>query len=199
MEKPFEGKATVSETYGGMEIIIPSEKRWGAIIFMCIWMCGWVFGELSAIGVITGTIGEGMRGSQAFMYVWLTGWTFGGLFIMRTLIWSLAGKEIITFAGSQLTIARKGLIPSFTKTYNLNEVKDFRVGHLPSAGLDVWGNERRNLSLSTNTGYLWFDYGMKTIKFGSGIDEAEAKHLLQRMKDKRLIGDKMQTADKTHV
>ncbi|MBK7939818.1 MAG: hypothetical protein IPJ82_23280 [Lewinellaceae bacterium] len=41
-----------------------------------------------------------------------------------------------------------------------------------------------------NTGMIRFDYGLKTIHIANGIDEAEAKFILERLKSKRLITDK---------
>jgi len=40
-------------------------------------------------------------------------------------------------------------------------------------------------------GPIVFDYGMKTIKFGLGIDEAEAKHILGVLSEKGYIGNKL--------
>lgn len=36
-------------------------------------------------------------------------------------------------------------------------------------------------------GTIAFDYGMKTVKFADGIDEAEGKHILNVLKEKRIL------------
>ncbi|GAB3938349.1 hypothetical protein [Mucilaginibacter myungsuensis] len=49
-------------------------------------------------------------------------------------------------------------------------------------------NRRDNSNIGiSDMDTIRFDYGMKTIKFGGGLDEAEANHLLQRLKDKKIL------------
>lgn len=40
-----------------------------------------------------------------------------------------------------------------------------------------------------NTGTLRFDYGLKTVRFGGGIDEAEANFIINKLKEKKFIGE----------
>jgi hypothetical protein len=45
-------------------------------------------------------------------------------------------------------------------------------------------------SLNGRTGTIAFDYGMKTIRFGESIDEAEGKYLLNLFIQKKILSDK---------
>ena len=42
-------KASVFDTPAGLVINIPSTKNFGLILFLGFWLCGWFFGEFSAI------------------------------------------------------------------------------------------------------------------------------------------------------
>jgi hypothetical protein len=45
VEKPELGKATVNKRGNTLEIIIPSKRNWFVIIFLCVWMRGWIMNE----------------------------------------------------------------------------------------------------------------------------------------------------------
>jgi hypothetical protein len=184
METPYSGRTTINESYKGIELIIPAKKNWPVILFMCVWMIGWAFGEFFATKAMSG--GYETNGSRSFMILWLTGWTFGGVFIGQRLVQYFIGKEIITFTHGEVTIARKGSLFSRTKTYDLNEAKDFRAVQ-PVVARDIFGFPKPAITLSQNAGTIWFDYGMKTVRFGNDIDEAEAKAILKRLQDKKIL------------
>ena len=42
-------KASVFDTPAGLVINIPSSKNFFLILFLGFWLCGWLFGEFSAI------------------------------------------------------------------------------------------------------------------------------------------------------
>ncbi|MCX5866424.1 MAG: hypothetical protein NT009_02935 [Proteobacteria bacterium] len=66
----------------------------------------------------------------------------------------------------------------------LSEAKNFRV--VPSPGYSFFSGK-------SYPGYeqpgILFDYGMKTIGFARGIDEAEAAHILNKIKGKNFLRD----------
>jgi hypothetical protein len=186
MEKPYTGRAIVTDTFLGVEILIPAQKNLGVIIFLGVWLCGWAFGEIFAIITVLGGGTDTDIGVKAFMLVWLFGWTIGGYFAFKMAIWSLIGKEIITVEHGQLTIDKKGAIFYSPKSYDVSDIKALRVQE------DVYdSNNRRNtVNGFNNTGTIRFDYGMKTIKFGSGIDEAEAKAIIEKLVSMNLVNEK---------
>lgn len=121
-----------------------------------------------------------------FLFIWLGGWTVGGFFAIRTFLWTVAGREIIEVGMGQLTISRKGVPFAKSKVYNLNESKKFRVQDDNNGFQSMWGNSKRsNFFNIADSGTIRFDYGMQTVKFGNGLDEAEADFVLKKLSDKK--------------
>lgn len=187
MEIPYNGRATFDEQFGHTTISTPAKKNAFIVMFLGVWLCGWTFGETSAI---TALLHEGNGPDDLFMIFWLCGWTIGGAFALRTFLWLLAGKEIIKIGQGQLSVSRKYALFVKPKTYDLREAKNFRVQEEPSFASTFGNRNKSNPFNIADEGTIRFDYGMKTIKFGTGLDEAEATHILQRLKDKKLLSDK---------
>ena len=184
MEQPYAGKASIQESFNEIKITIPSKTVIFVPIFFTFWLCGWAFGEVSALTML-------LKGGFAsfFMLFWLAGWTAGGLFALRALVWYVAGKEIITVGQGELTIDKKNLIFYKAKTYSLNDARRFRVRDYKPAGTALFGR-RNDLGGFSQTGTIQFDYGMKTIKCAAGVDDAEATFILQKLKDKHLLAER---------
>jgi hypothetical protein len=188
MERPYQGRAIIEDNLTDLQIIIPVKRNWFVILFLGAWLCGWFLGEIAAIAGLTGLLGGNFGGF--FILFWLIAWTVGGILALKTFIWNLKGKEIITIGQGSLTIDKKGSLLFKSKTYDLNEVKNLRVqdDHPGSSGL--FGRSRNDLSTMNSSGTIRFDYGLKTIKFAEGIDEAEANFIVQKLKGWHLIREK---------
>ena len=183
MERPYSGRAIFNEGFNGLEITIPSKRNWFILLFSSVWLCGWAFGEV----MVTKTVffSDTDIGANLFMLVWLVGWTVGGLFVFSMLVWTLVGKEVITLKPGEMMLERKAFFLGRSKTYSLQEAKDFKAC---PALQDAQAIRARQFNHPfSNNGAIQFDYGMKTIRFASDIDEAEAKSILQKLKDKRLL------------
>ncbi len=179
MEQPYSGRAVINESFGEIQILIPSQKNWFAITFLCFWLCAWAFGL-----VMAGT--TMFRGGPAlFMGVWITFWTLGGLMAMSIVVWQIAGKEIITAGNGTLTIAKKGVPFLKPKMYMLSEVRNI-YAHEPELNY-AFGRRAQLPFPYRNTGTIHFDYGLKTVRFGEGLDEAEGRYLVDLMKKKKLV------------
>lgn len=85
------------------------------------------------------------------------------LFIWLRLI---KGFEVIKISGNSFILEKK--IPFWTrsKRYNLENVKALRISNTTAS---IWNMPGGSLS---------FDYGAKTVRFGIGLDEAEARMIL---------------------
>lgn len=180
MEKPYSGRAILRDTFHGMEISIPAKKNWFILIFMGAWLGGWFVGEIVAI---RGLLGNSAAGP--FLLFWLIGWTAGGLFILQKFLWMLAGKELILFERGQLTIDKKGALLAKSKTFDIGELRNIRVSDNVGG---IWGYQQNSFNLAVN-GAIKFDYGLKTIRIADGIDEAEARFIIAKLKEKRILDD----------
>lgn len=176
IKQPYNGRARVEHSGTDLIITIPSRKNWFVILFLTAWMGGWAMGELFALGGLF-TSDEGFI--DLFLLFWLAGWTLGGIFAGGVLLWSLFGKEKITTSKGTLILSR-GLGP-FTfinKNFHFHEIQNLEINDRESPGILIRGKKSTSSFWNITGGTLRFDYGMKTIKFASGIDLAEARHIL---------------------
>jgi hypothetical protein len=187
MENPYQGNAVIEDTLGGVEITIPSKQNLFVTLFLCFWLCGWATGEFFVIAALLGLTVKGELAVSPFLLAWLAAWTIGGVFIIRFVLWSLRGKEIITIGKGELTIDKKAALFYKPKTYDLNQGKNFRCVDDSSGYYGAWGRRGGNSYGLDNTGIIKFDYGMKTIRFGGNIDEAEGNYLLQKLREKKIL------------
>jgi hypothetical protein len=164
------GRARLEDRANGLQVVIPARRQVGLILFMAAWLTGWFFGERSALHVLLHP-----RGGVAdlFMVLWLLGWTVGGFFAVLVLLWTLVGREVITTDDRILSVRRELLGLGRVRRYDLANVKDLRCAPMPE-------NPRSRESPWAG-GVIAFDYGPRTIRFGTGIDEAEAKMLVTRL------------------
>jgi hypothetical protein len=170
---------------GKWRITLPGRRNWFVLIVLSLWLCGWAFGELGALGSLAAMAGVpsplrvGARamgaGGAAFLSFWLIAWTAGGCWAVYNWLWMFAGREEVTIAPDVLSIAR--VIPGWSrrKDYRASDVRGLRVSVSvpnaadPSASMRAFGGSGGHC--------LAFDYGAKTIRFGS-LDEAELKMVL---------------------
>lgn len=181
LEKPYAGRASITDNFNGIEIVVPAIKNWFVIPFLCAWLGGWAIGLFSAGKMIllpnTPTV------ALLFIFFWLIAWTFGGVFFIFSLIWSLKGKEIITVGNGMLTIEKKGAPFLKARSYDLREINNMGIKQDPLMAY-------RRMSIQSpymKKGTISFDYGFKTVRFGEALDEAEARHIIELLKNKKLI------------
>lgn len=187
MEKPYTGRAIIQDNFTDLQIIIPAKRNWFLLIFVGAWLFCWSLGEIFALGMVVGVLSGDPVG--LFVLFWLIGWTVGGFFVFRTFLWNLMGKEVITVGQGQLSIDKKGALLFKPKVYNLNEVRNIRV-HDDNAAFGPFGGRRNDFGAFNSGGTIRFDYGLKTVKFANGIDEAEAKFILDKLKERRMLTEK---------
>lgn len=171
-------KASVFDSPEGLVINIPSTKRWPLILFMGFWLCGWAIGESFAIRELA--TGKMPLAGKLFLVGWLGAWTVGGGFAIFFWMWNLAGHEVVSLTPTSLAIRREVLGFGPSREYDLPNVKNLRVDSAFSRN----GLEFSLTSRSMFAGSIAFDYGAKTFRFGSGVDEAEASHLIEVLRSR---------------
>ena len=94
-------------------------------------------------------------------------------------MWMLAGREVISFKMPSLVVRRELLGLGRSQEFDLSLVKDLRASQevLNSSNLS---SGLRNFGFGG--GAIAFDYGPKTYRFGAGLDEAEAKSVVEAIK-----------------
>ena len=193
--QPPKERHTLQDDGTSLHITIPSIKNFFTIIFLGFWLVGWAFGETMAGGKIlaslrtffihqpveiNSTLTNELSGMNLFMLVWLILWTAGGLFALYTFFWQLAGEEIIEISFNSIGIQKAILSLGRLKEYSAAHIKDLRVSHSAMA-FDLHGWSSAASFWGMAGGFIAFDYGAKTIRFGAGVDEAEAKQILEKV------------------
>ena len=188
--EPPAGRAKIQSDGLALRVSIPPHRSLFAVLFLGAWMVGWYFGETSALREF---MKPGRSPQGTFLVAWLVGWTIGGIFAATTLLWSLAGREVIEVQPEVLVHRRAILGLGWSKVYSVAAIKDLRVA-APGLRID-------NLSFSKlldrtergqgrlRVGDFWgfsggpivFDYGARTVRCGAGVDEAEAKAIVARL------------------
>jgi len=177
IERVGVGRSRIEYTGDKLQIAIPTKKNWFLILFLGAWLGGWTFGEISAL---KGLFGDSpASGPPLVLFFWLIGWTVGGSLAVFVFLWNIAGNEIITLTQGLIQIERKVMGIGSTKQYSLTDSKGFRLS-TATHDRGYWGPRRQLWEFGG--GRISFDYGMKTVSFANGIDEAEANHLIDEMK-----------------
>lgn len=174
---PEEPKYCLTHTAEGLQAIVPPKRSWFTIPFLALWLCAWAFGEFQVIGQL---LNPSEKTPVGFLAVWLTGWTLGGLFALGTVLWQVAGRELITVSSSFLVHRVEALGFGRTRIYSAEKIKAFRATDYASGGLQ---NQQAMAPPFFGPGFgpVAFDYGAKTIRLAPSIDEAEAKVLVREL------------------
>jgi hypothetical protein len=180
---PASGRATITATLNGALLTIPPRRNWFVVLFLGAWTGAWAFGGgMALLNLFKPDMPLFARG---FLLFWLFGWAAGLWFVGRTVHLQFAGREVISVTRETLTITRPGRWVTRPASYAIGEVRRLRA--LPSA-------ETRPLFRSQqwpgmNLGALAFDHGMRSVTFASGIDEPEARYILNILREKGLLSD----------
>jgi hypothetical protein len=170
-------RSRVEEVGRGLLIVIPSRGSWFAVLFLSAWLCGWAMGELfAAKALFVGTASAKAPPPRLFLAFWLTLWTAGGASALYTWVWNVAGREILLLDGATLSISREPIPIPARRDFDWNAVRNLRVSVVPRS--------RRDLSAMFGAGVIAFDYGARTFRVGSGLDEAEATMLIDRIRER---------------
>jgi hypothetical protein len=116
---------------------------------------------------------------KLFLGAWLLMWTVGGGVAIFAWLWMAKGVERILLRGDALVLKREVSGVGRTREYDLSHVGNLRVAPASwnpydwSSAMQFWG---------IGGGLIAFDYGARTFRFGSSIDEAEARDIADQLK-----------------
>ena len=177
---PARMRSKMSEESGVLRVRIPARRNWAIIIFLGVWLSLWAFGELFLpYSVVRGNLarGGGRAPPAGFLLFWFAMWTAFGAAALYTWVWNAFGREAIEIDGRTLTVRREPIPFPRRKQYDLLHVRGLRV--VPYESYLWW---MRDPFAGMRGGPLAFDYGAKTVRFGAGIDEAEARMVLDSIR-----------------
>jgi len=179
MVQPVAGRATVSDNPSGIQISIPAKRNVFIVLFMSYWLVGWAVGEVMVPSVFLRK--EMPPSMMIFTLAWLGAWTVGGGFAIYMLLWMIFGREIVSLGSRSLGLKRDVLGFGRLKEYDVSHIHNLRVSSGSwnpfdfTSALQFWG---------IGGGMIAFDYGSKTCRFGTSLEEAEANQLVQQLKSR---------------
>lgn len=177
LEKP---RSKVRDEPGGLLIEIPSRVNWFAAVFLTAWLGGWAMGEVT---VLRRLLFPGDNEPFSFFSLfWIIGWTVGGVVAGFSLLWMIAGKERVLLGSDALVVQRAVLGLGRKRSYDVSLISRLRVAPVESpdrARKSSWSA----LDLAVSGG-IAFDYGPRTIHFAASLDEAEARSLVETLRQR---------------
>jgi hypothetical protein len=175
--EPQTARFEIDNTRDGLRAVIPATRNWFIMLFLLAWLGGWAFGELSAVREL---LTASAKTPTAFLSFWLVGWTIGGAFALATVLWQVAGREVITVNSTTLSYRVEILGLGRTRSYRAAEVKGLRA---TDYSINPFTNQRAWFPPITGSGVgpVAFDYGARTIRVAPSLEEAEAKMLVRAL------------------
>jgi hypothetical protein len=165
-----------SERVDGVEQMrIPFRRNWFALIFLSVWLTGWTFGGIAAMGdlVVSG---------EPFLFVWLIFWALGWVFAAATVAMQIAGSDIIRVVGRDLeTSVGVGKL-RFRKLYRGDQIRHLRSSDPNPMGFP-WRVQQFPFT-GAKAGAIKFDYGAKTICAAGSAEEAEGRMIVEWLRPK---------------
>lgn len=175
--EPGKGRAVIEHDGSELRITIPAPQQAFGILFVSLWLILWTVGEYFAAREFW--TGQFFQKPEAFLPIWFAGWTLGGAFMIYTLLWQLAGKEIIEINSTSLKQTKQLLLLSRSREYAVANIANVRLA--PPEPKYVRGKYYIQ-SQSFNAGAIAFDYGRDTCRLAQGLDEAEVEHVIGEMR-----------------
>jgi hypothetical protein len=116
--------------------------------------------------------------STYFLLLWMLGL---GVAIYQ-FSWFLVGRERIVLSPSRLSIKRELFGMGRIREYDKEHMHDLRVSPMPYKR--PFGFRASLHDRVVGGGVIAFDYGPTTVRFGAGLEEAEAKSVLVHIKSR---------------
>jgi len=167
--QPFASRSTVTEGPEGLRISIPPQRSL-VILFMLAWLGGWTVGGITAGSSL-------FHRFNFFILFWMGAWAFGEIFVAYTVLYAIGGRQIILASADTLTIKSEIFGFGFGKSFLVTAMRNLRFE--PQT---IVGRGQRASGIA-------FDYGARTVMFGSGLDEAEATGLITRIRQRCPVSD----------
>jgi hypothetical protein len=154
-------------TANGIQVLIPARLDW-KILFFAVWIVMWTVGGIATIRQFLNEIADNK--SDSFLALWLIGWAAGECFVTATIIWAVGGKTLLRLDPATMTIEHQLFgIRFLVRSFATAEVRNLRLTQAVRKGR------------SYTASHISFESGDKTRSFASGISDAEAFALIDKM------------------
>jgi hypothetical protein len=195
-------RAVVNDSPEGLEIVIPAPRIWPVVVFLGLWLAGWVTGEVFALRQI---LSPSPLPAKAFLAVWLAFWTFGGSAALSICVWMLAGHERVRLRPDALTIQREAFGLGPVTVYEFGRIRNLRAQPMPTpAELAAASGPRapdgrsalpaeKAAAVMRIVGIggpgISFTYAGKPVRFGVALDPMEAHGVVAQLEARHSFAD----------
>jgi len=173
-EPATSNRVSVAGDLASTRIEVKAKKPVLPLLFIMFWLGGWTVGGGFAILSLLSGSGE-FGGGQLFMVFWLGGWAVGWVLTASAILWMLFGRETFEMSSQ---VATKRLVAAFlARKWHFNPQLIRNVRKNPA----MQDRERPSpLGFpGKSSGDVAFDYGQRTIFFGTELEPAEADLIVE--------------------
>jgi hypothetical protein len=154
-------------TATGIQVLIPARRDW-KILFFAVWLAMWTVAGNTTIRRLVSEIAAGK--SDWFTALWLIAWAAGECFVSIAIVWALGGKTLLRLDPASMSIEHQLFgIRLRTRSFATAEVRNLRFTPAVAKGR------------SSVASRISFESGDKTRSFGTGLSDAEAFALIDKM------------------
>jgi hypothetical protein len=145
-------------------------------------LTAWTFGGFAAGGeLVMGLAGQQDQpdgGGDLFLAVWLVFWAVGWMFAASNVALQLGGSEILRVRGRDLEISSGVGRWRWRKVYRGDQIRNLRSSDPNPMG---WPFGARAMTFPgfNRAGAIKFDYGARTIRAASSVDEPEGRMIVE--------------------
>lgn len=164
-----------------LTLVLPPRRMWFQRVILCVWLVGWGFGAvLVPMRELSGQIKAAPSGATsaappaAFLIMWCLLWYGGGLLALLWVLWQICGREVVTAKPDGLFLRREVFGLGRTRGYVAAQVRNLRLAPRPAWWEGFVARSADPFAQWLGEGAIAFDYGSRTVRFGAGVDEAEA-------------------------
>ncbi len=166
--------AKVEETPDGTRITLRPRGagRWLVVGFLGLWLTGWAFGEVFAIGALLAIAGAALDlplfagvgsipaggfgiGAAIFLLVWLTFWTIGGAAALYQALRLGWGRDVFTLRPDGWSLKNAAGPWGRERSYGPGRVRAVRAGQDSGLVADTERGTVKLTRLGTDTDRLW--------------------------------------------
>jgi hypothetical protein len=153
-----------------LTVLIPRTRHWVVIVLTGGWSFLWVY-------ILFSIIRDGLLFEYSGFAWHIGAFTLVWVFVLKTFLWHVRGKEKITMDKEHLKINRLGTFLTSTRKFELNLIDDFKfagTNNIP------WWSKLYGFS----GGQISFDYWDRPEYFGQTVDEREAGKIVTRLNER---------------
>jgi len=169
-------KSRIEERPEGLCIVIPARRQTYMLFVLPVWLVFWALGEGAALrGLLNRD--ESTAIPNAFWIVWLVPWTLGGIQTLVTWLWMVAGQERIVLGPYLLSHRYELFGVGRTREFALTDIRGLHVSSEPKR---EWPRRPRVFT----GGVIVLESKARPFRFGAGIDIAEGRMIVERLKER---------------